>query len=195
MKDWVNESEGRNKYADRLFSCFYDFWHHRQRERESGSGRDEEEHLISIVFMSHCRDSEWLRESKRTWARREEKDRARERASSALSRGQGRGKKRGWWTWEEKESRHRDTRTHTSHRLIASLSFHLSFYLPTVWVRLIQQDGSVRNNCCSIGKLCLSLYVCVSEVNNRTIPHNRIEQDSVQHTHWGIIHLFFWKVK
>lgn len=33
-------------------------------ERESESGRDEEEHLISIVFMSHCRDSEWLRESK-----------------------------------------------------------------------------------------------------------------------------------
>lgn len=91
----------------------------------------------------------------------------------------------------EKESRHRDTSTHTSHRLIASLSFHLSLYLPTLWVRLIQQDGSVRNNCCSIGKLCLSLYVCVLEVNNRTIPHNRIEQDSVQHTHWGIIHLFF----
>lgn len=79
-------------------------------ERESESGRDEEEHLISIVFMSHCCDSEWLRESKRTWARREEKDRARERASSALSRGQGTGK-RGWWTWEEKESRHSDTKT------------------------------------------------------------------------------------
>lgn len=81
------------------------------------------------------------------------------------------------------------THTHTSHRLIASLSFHLSLYLPTLWVRLIQQDGSVRNNCCSSGKL--SLYVGVSEVNNRTIPHDRIVQDSLQHTHWGIIHLFF----
>lgn len=100
------------------------------RARRSGSGRDEEEHLISIVFMSHCRDSDWLGESKRTWARREEKDRARERASSALSRGQGAGKKRGWWTWEEKESRHRAT--HISHRLIASLSFHLSLFADTL---------------------------------------------------------------
>jgi len=108
-------------------------------------------HCVTLTGWERERAKDHGREGRRRTGREKEPDqhfpeaRARERRETG---GPGRGNK---------------THTHTHTRLIASLSFHLSLYLPTLWPGLKQQDGSVRNNCCFIGKLCLSL--CVSAVN------------------------------
>lgn len=89
----------------------------------TASGRGADEHLISIVFMSYCRDSDWLRESKGTWARRRQKDRARKKPAQHFQWPEHRKEERLVKLGGERKNRH------TPHRLIASLSLFLSLSL------------------------------------------------------------------